>query len=269
MGFNFQLDSYPDDQGEADRLLKKHSNRLARVPLSTWPVGELPIDPPDGWQHCGSYITGLYAMTRLVLETEEHPLGSLVREFSRAADSGQVNMRQVWPQLSQFESRLRGALACGRIHESQLDDICVALKLPPMILFNPCCWVAPPPYSRLERAFREAEHQDLLELFMRFEDDKQPDPQWKQEAIKRAVAYDRSRPERIRVGEKKLLAGLKETTGANDKLLAFLVRANQPRGGSVQHRRSYRNTIVRQAAKSAESIAWYRLQQIMGKTAAQ
>jgi hypothetical protein len=104
---------------------------------------------------------------------------------------------------------------------------------------------------------------------MRFEDDKQPDPQWKQEAIKRAVAYDRSRPERIRVGEKKLLAGLKETTGANDKLLAFLVRANQPRGGSVQHRRSYRNTIVRQAAKSAESIAWYRLQQIMGKTAAQ
>lgn len=249
------------DQAELERLLRKHSARLARVPLSAWPWEQLPKEAPPGWE-ATSYIAGLYALTYWVLNTDTHPLGSLLTEYIKAKESG-VDTRQHWPELSQYESRIRGWLACGRIEESSLDDLCTAMRLPPMLLFDERAWIAPPSYSNLERQFRGASQQELVEIFADFADDQEPAPEWKKEAFASALAYDRSRPDRLKVGELKLRRGLKQTTTADDKIIAFLVRANQARGGSAAHRRSLHARVLRQSIKIQESVAWYRLNQVM------
>ncbi len=138
-----------------------------------------------------------------------------------------------------------------------------------MMLFDERCWIAPPAYSRLEKSFRSASHQELIDLFMEFEDDDEPAPEWKKLAIKKAISYDRTRPERLQVGSSKLKQGLKEETSRDDKIMAFLIKANQARGGSPAHRRSLHSRIVRQHLKIDESIAFYRLQQLIEKSAKQ
>lgn len=267
MGFEISITDLRSvsDQAELDKLLKKNAAKLARVPLSAWPVEMLPQDPPEGWEST-SYIAGLYALTYWILKSEQHPLGSLVREYSKAKDSG-VDTRQAFPELSKYEARIRGWLASGRIEESSLDDLCTALKLPPMVLFDERSWIAPPSYSNLERSYRRASQDELVRLFMEFEDDQEPAPPWKMQAIDRAIAYDKSRPDRIKVGEAELRKGLKERTYADDKIISLLLKANQARGGSKAHRESLRARVVRQHMKIQESVAWYRLQQAIGNRA--
>lgn len=268
MGFEISITDLGSvsDQQELEKLLKKNAAKLARVPLSAWNWEHLPKEPPPGWEHPVSYIAGLYALTFYVLKSDQHPLGSLIREYAKAKDEG-VDMRQAFPELSNYESRIRGWLASGRIEESSLDDLCTALRLPPMLLFDERAWIAPPSYSNLERSFRRAKQEELVRLFMEFEDDHEAAPQWKRHAIDRAIAYDKSRPDRIKVGEAELRKGLKEVTGADDKIISLLLRANQARGGSNAHRQSLRARVIRQHMKIQESVAWYRLQQAMGNRA--
>ncbi len=99
MGFEIRVDDLTQipDEDELTRLLRKHSSRLARIPLSTFPWEQMPKEAPEGWDQT-SYIPGLYALTYWVLKTEHHPLGELIRQYGRAKDQG-VDMRQAFPDL--------------------------------------------------------------------------------------------------------------------------------------------------------------------------